>query len=131
MGQSNGNLFPTNVSQGDVLTAPPPIPQLIRTGEPHRFQPQRKAMGASQIHTDGKPTGKQRRKIQQIKRDILFLLAPGFEDKNRREYCPECAELWGVLSYFPAIKEAVEIRYQSIGRPRAAMVDLLGDENQN
>ena len=36
-------------------------------------------------------------------RDTLFLLPPGFADNNRREYCPECAEIWGVLSYYPAL----------------------------
>ncbi len=66
-----------------------------------------------------------------MQRDILFLLAPGFEDHNRREYCPECAEMWGLLNYFPAIREALEIRYQPIARPRAEMVELLGEEYQN
>jgi len=64
-------------------------------------------------------------------RDVLFLLAPGFKDSHRREFCPECAEIWGVLSYFPAIKEALEIRYQPIARPRTEMISLLGEDNQN
>lgn len=64
-------------------------------------------------------------------RDILFLLAPGFEDNNRREYCPECAELWGVLSYFPAIKEALEIRYEPLAHPRPGLCDLLGEGEWN
>jgi len=64
-------------------------------------------------------------------RDKAFLLAPGFEDNDRREYCPECAELWGLLSYFPAIKESVDIAYQPIAKPRADMVEVLGDKNQN
>ena len=64
-------------------------------------------------------------------KDLLFLLAPGFEDKGRREYCPECAEMWGLLSYFPAIKESVDIHYQPIARPRADLVERLGDKNQN
>jgi len=63
--------------------------------------------------------------------DTLFLLAPGFFDKDRREYCPECAEIWGLLSWFPAIKESLEISYVPIEKPRAAMSDLLGDKNQN
>jgi len=37
-------------------------------------------------------------------RDTLFLLPPGFADNDRREFCPECAEIWGVLAYYPAIK---------------------------
>ncbi len=64
-------------------------------------------------------------------RDILFLLAPGFEDKGRREYCPECAEIWGVLHYFPAIKEALDIRYQPLFHPRPDLVDMLGDGDWN
>lgn len=66
-----------------------------------------------------------------IERDILFLLAPGFEDNNRREYCPECSELWGVLSYFPAIKEALEIRYEPIAHPRLGLTALLGEGEWN
>ena len=58
-------------------------------------------------------------------RDTLFLLAPGFFDNDRREYCPECAEMWGILSYFPAIKESVDICYQQIAKPRADIVAVL------
>ncbi len=64
-------------------------------------------------------------------RDILFLLPPGFEDNGVRQYCPECAELWGVLNYFPAIRESLEITYVPIDKPRAAMSARLGDKNQN
>jgi len=64
-------------------------------------------------------------------RDTLFLLAPGFFDNERREYCPECAEIWGVLGYYPAIKASLEIIYQPIAKPRADIVALLGDKNQN
>jgi hypothetical protein len=66
-----------------------------------------------------------------MNRDILFLLAPGFLDGSRREYCPECAEIWGLLSYFPAIKATVDIRYQPILKPRNEIVQLLGEKNQN
>lgn len=66
-----------------------------------------------------------------MRKDILFLLPPGFEDNDRREFCPECAELWGVLNYYPAIKEALEIRYVGIDHPRAPICDLLGDGRWN
>ncbi|MEP1230163.1 MAG: DUF3088 family protein [Litorimonas sp.] len=66
-----------------------------------------------------------------MSKDTFFLLAPGFEDKGRREYCPECAEVWGLLSYFPAIKHSADIQYQPIAKPRAQMVQILGDKNQN
>ena len=44
-------------------------------------------------------------------RDTLFLLPPGFAANGQREFCPECAELWGVLSWFPALKETLDIVY--------------------
>lgn len=64
-------------------------------------------------------------------RDTLFLLPPGFADNDRREYCPECAEIWGVLSYYPAIQQSVDMIYQPISKPRADLVALLGEKNQN
>jgi len=64
-------------------------------------------------------------------RDTLFLLPPGFEDNDRREYCPECAELWGVLHYYPAIKEALDIRYVGIDHPRQPISELLGEGRWN
>jgi len=61
-------------------------------------------------------------------RPVLFLLPPGFVGAGgRREYCPECAEMWGFLHYFPAIREAVDTRYEGIGQPREGLVALLGD----
>ncbi len=66
-----------------------------------------------------------------MNKDSLFLLAPGFSDNERQEYCPECAEVWGLLSYFPTIKESVDICYQPISRPRTDLIELLGQENQN
>lgn len=66
-----------------------------------------------------------------MQKDTLFLLPPGFEDNDRREYCPECAEMWGLLSWFPAIKESLEIIYVPILKPRAVMSAVLGEKNQN
>ncbi len=64
-------------------------------------------------------------------KDMLFLLAPGFSANGRREYCPECAEIWGFLHYFPAVKESLDIRYQPIEKPRPEMTALLGEGRQN
>ena len=64
-------------------------------------------------------------------KDRLFLLPPGFEDNDRREFCPECAELWGVLSYYPAIKESLEIFYVDIRHPRSPIEAVLGKGRWN
>lgn len=66
-----------------------------------------------------------------MNRDTLFLLAPGFTDDDRLEYCPECAEIWGLLAYFPSIRDSLEIMYQPLEKPRAGLVERLGDKNQN
>lgn len=66
-----------------------------------------------------------------MQKDILFLLPPGFVDNDRREFCPECAEIWGVLNYFPAIRESLDIRYQPIAHPRPGLVELLGPGDWN
>lgn len=63
--------------------------------------------------------------------DILFLLPPGFHGEGRREYCPECAEIWGLLHYYPAILPSLELRYQEISKPRPGLTAMLGAENQN
>ncbi len=64
-------------------------------------------------------------------RDTLFLLPPGFEANGRREFCPECAEIWGVLSWFPALKETLDIVYVGIDHPRAPISALLGEGRHN
>ena len=66
-----------------------------------------------------------------MRKPILFLLPPGFEANGRREFCPECAEMWGVLAYYPAIREAVEIVYVDIEQPRQPICDLLGEGHFN
>jgi len=64
-------------------------------------------------------------------RDTIFMLAPGFEDNDRREFCPECAELFGILAYYPAIRDAVEIVHVGISHPRAPINAVLGEGNFN
>ena len=64
-------------------------------------------------------------------RDTIFMLAPGFQDNDRREFCPECAELFGILAYYPAIRDAVEIVHVGIDHPRTPITDMLGDGNYN
>lgn len=64
-------------------------------------------------------------------RDILFLLPPGFEANGRREFCPECAELWGLLSWYRALRETLDIVYVGIAQPRPEITALLGEGRHN
>lgn len=61
-----------------------------------------------------------------MRKDTLFLLPPGFTANGQREFCPECAEIWGVLAWYPALRETVEIVYVGIDHPRTEITDLLG-----
>jgi Protein of unknown function (DUF3088) len=67
--------------------------------------------------------------------DILFLLKPNFLDKYRdsddqKYYCPDCAFLEGVLSYYPQLREQLDIRYIDFPKPRKEIVELVGEEFQ-
>lgn len=64
-------------------------------------------------------------------RDTLFILPPGFVDNGRREFCPECAELNGLLAWYPAIRDSLDISHVGIGHPRGPITDLLGDGRFN
>jgi len=66
-----------------------------------------------------------------MSRDTLFLLPPGFESRGARQYCPECAEIWGVLAYYPAIRETLDVVYQSVDHPRSELVARLGEGQWN
>lgn len=66
----------------------------------------------------------------------LFLLKPGFTDRNKdnnnnRYYCPDCAELEGVLAYYQELKEKIEIHRVDFERPRKTIIEIIGEENQS
>lgn len=67
-----------------------------------------------------------------MRRDTLFLLRPDFMDGERGPYfCPGCAELAGLLDFYPALKGVVDVRYLEFPRPRPELVELVGEENQS
>lgn len=67
-----------------------------------------------------------------MQRDILFLLKEKFEDGPGQAYfCPHCAEITGVLAYFPELRHGLDVRYVDFPRPRKDLVELIGEANQN
>jgi len=67
-----------------------------------------------------------------MKRDRLYLLKPDFIDGGKGPYfCPGCAQVIGLLEFYPALKEKLELRYLDFSRPRPELVKLLGEENQS
>jgi hypothetical protein len=64
-------------------------------------------------------------------KDKLFLLKSGFMDQGQGPYfCPGCALVEGMLSFYPALRDRVEVVYLDFPRPRAALVAEIGEDNQ-
>jgi hypothetical protein len=67
-----------------------------------------------------------------MSKDKLFLLKPDFrKDEPGLFYCPECALVEGVLSFYPRLKEKLEVHYVGFAKPRAPVVAELGEANQS
>ena len=67
--------------------------------------------------------------------DKLFLLKPNFEDPERgtgkKYFCPPCTLMEGILSFYPELREKLEVHYVNYARPRQPIIDLIGEENQS
>ncbi|RKD85976.1 DUF3088 domain-containing protein [Mangrovibacterium diazotrophicum] len=66
----------------------------------------------------------------------LFLIKADFTDPNadtegKRYFCPSCATVKGALSYYPELEEKLDVEYVDFKRPRPAIIDLIGEENQS
>jgi hypothetical protein len=65
-----------------------------------------------------------------ITRDTLFMLRPGFEDNGRICFCPFAAQVTGFLTYYPPVRDTLDIVLLGWPKPRAPLVELLGEEHQ-
>ena len=66
-----------------------------------------------------------------MSRDILFMLYPeSTKTDGKYRYCPDCAQIAGYLSFYPAVERALDIRFVAPPRPRPDIVALLGEEHQ-
>lgn len=64
-------------------------------------------------------------------KDRLYLLQPDFRDGDAGPfYCPDCASIEGLLSYYPRLRSALEVSYLDFPRPRAPLASELGAEHQ-
>lgn len=63
-------------------------------------------------------------------KDRLYLLKPNFLDQGKAYFCPGCAQVEGMLSFYPALREKIEVFYIGFPRPRPRLVAEIGEENQ-
>jgi hypothetical protein len=63
-------------------------------------------------------------------KDRLYLLKPNFFDQGKTYFCPGCAQVEGMLSFYPALRERIEVHYIEFPRPRPSLMAEVGEENQ-
>jgi hypothetical protein len=66
-------------------------------------------------------------------KDQLFLLPGSFLDPSAGSgtfHCMECARVEGLLSYQPALRAQLDVRYANFARPRHEIIELLGEPHQ-
>ena len=67
-------------------------------------------------------------------RDLLILITPGFPDTklspDRLYYCPQCNIVEGLLATFPELNDRLDIMRVPFARPRPAVIERIGEENQ-
>lgn len=65
----------------------------------------------------------------------FFLLKANFQDVSfgvdEKFFCPDCATIEGILSYYPKLRSELEVVYLDFARPRKVVVDLIGEANQS
>jgi Protein of unknown function (DUF3088) len=64
--------------------------------------------------------------------DLLFLLKPQFDDAKAGTgtfYCPGCATVTGLLTYFPKLRDELDIREVGFLRPRPEVAELFGEKH--
>ena len=64
-------------------------------------------------------------------KDRLYLLKPNLCDGGKGPYfCPGCSCVEGMLSFYPSLRDQIEIHYIGFPRPRPSLVAEIGAENQ-
>lgn len=65
-------------------------------------------------------------------KDQLYLLRPGFMNAGLGPlYCSDSAPVEGVLSFFPQLRELLDVHYLEFPRPRRPLIAALGESHQS
>lgn len=63
-------------------------------------------------------------------KDTLFLFRPGFDEKGTKYFCPFSAQVNGFLTYYPMVRETLDVIELDYARPREPLATLLGPDHQ-
>ena len=62
----------------------------------------------------------------------LFLINPDWHDAHGGPwYCPPGAVIEGVLSFYPKLRELLDVVYVDFSRPRPAVLEWVGEADQS
>ena len=64
-------------------------------------------------------------------KDRLYLLKPDFSADGVKQFCAECAMVEGMLSFYPRLRDQLEVKYVGFTRPRPEIVAELGPHHQS
>ena len=64
-------------------------------------------------------------------KDRLFVYRPGFTDGGTTYFCPFSAQIMGFLTYYPQVRDSVDLVELEFAKPRKPLVDLVGEDHQS
>jgi hypothetical protein len=65
-------------------------------------------------------------------KDQLFLMKPNFVNAGLGPfYCGDSVSVEGLISFFPDLRQKVDVIYVEFPRPRQALVDAIGENHQS
>jgi Protein of unknown function (DUF3088) len=67
-----------------------------------------------------------------VAKDRLYILKPDFAAEGGvKQFCSECAMVEGMLSFYPHLRQALDVKYIGFAKPRPEIVSELGPEHQS
>lgn len=67
-----------------------------------------------------------------ILKDVLYLMKPGFVNAGLGPfYCGDSVAVEGMLGFYPELRDRIEVAYIDFPRPRQAIVDAIGEDQQS
>jgi hypothetical protein len=65
-------------------------------------------------------------------KDQLYLMKPNFMNAGLGPfYCGDSVSVEGLLGFFPQLRDKVDVNYIDFPRPRQALVDTIGENQQS
>ena len=65
-------------------------------------------------------------------KDQLYLMRPCFTNAGLGPfYCGDSVSVEGMLSFYPELRDRIDVHYIAFARPRQPLIDALGDAHQS